>query len=60
MTLSNGCSIPAEVSSLVGRYGESEESFRSAGHFQSAPTAAAQKSSFAGASLLTCVRSTES
>ena len=32
MTLSNGCSIPAEVSSLVGRYGESEESFRSAGH----------------------------
>ena len=32
MTLSNGCSIPAEVSSLVGRYGENEESFRSAGH----------------------------
>lgn len=32
MTLSNGCSIPAEVSSLVGRYGESEESFRAAGH----------------------------
>ena len=32
MTLSNGCSIPAEVSALVGRYGESEESFRSAGH----------------------------
>ncbi|MCE5189238.1 MAG: methylenetetrahydrofolate reductase [Eubacteriales bacterium] len=31
MTLSNGCSIPAEVSALVGRYGENEESFRSAG-----------------------------
>ena len=32
MTLSNGCSIPSEVASLVGRYGESEESFRAAGH----------------------------
>ena len=32
MTLSNGCSIPAEVSALVGRYGENEESFRDAGH----------------------------
>ena len=32
MTLSNGCSIPAEVASLVGRYGESEDSFRAAGH----------------------------
>ncbi len=32
MTLSNGCSIPAEVSALVGRYGTSEESFRAAGH----------------------------
>ncbi|HML66972.1 MAG TPA: methylenetetrahydrofolate reductase [Clostridia bacterium] len=32
MTLSNGCSIPAEVAALVGRYGESEESFRTAGH----------------------------
>ncbi len=32
MTLSNGCSIPAEVSALVGRYGENEESFRAAGH----------------------------
>ena len=32
MTLSNGCSIPAEVAALVGRYGENEESFRSAGH----------------------------
>lgn len=32
MTLSNGCSIPAEVAALVGRYGESEESFRDAGH----------------------------
>jgi methylenetetrahydrofolate reductase (NADPH) len=32
MTLSNGCSIPAEVASLVGRYGENEESFRAAGH----------------------------
>lgn len=32
MTLSNGCSIPAEVSALVGRYGANEESFRSAGH----------------------------
>lgn len=32
MTLSNGCSIPAEVSALVGRYGESEESFHDAGH----------------------------
>ena len=32
MTLSNGCSIPAEVSALVGRFGESEESFRAAGH----------------------------
>lgn len=32
MTLSNGCSIPAEVSALVGRYGASEESFHDAGH----------------------------
>ena len=32
MTLSNGCSIPAEVSALVGRYGASEESFHNAGH----------------------------
>jgi methylenetetrahydrofolate reductase (NADPH) len=32
MTLSNGCSIPAEVAALVGRHGESEESFRAAGH----------------------------
>ena len=32
MTLSNGCSIPAEVAALVGRYGESEEGFRAAGH----------------------------
>jgi len=32
MTLSNGCSIPAEVAALVGRYGENEESFRAAGH----------------------------
>ena len=32
MTLSNGCSIPAEVSALVGRYGVSEESFHDAGH----------------------------
>ena len=32
MTLNNGCSIPAEVSALVGRYGENEESFRDAGH----------------------------
>lgn len=32
MTLSNGCSIPAQVAALVGRYGESEASFRSAGH----------------------------
>lgn len=32
MTLSNGCSIPAEVAALVGRYGASEESFRAAGH----------------------------
>lgn len=32
MTLSNGCSIPSEVSALVGRYGENEESFRAAGH----------------------------
>ena len=32
MTLSNGCSIPAEVSALVGRYGASEESFHEAGH----------------------------
>ncbi len=32
MTLGNGCSIPSEVSALVGRYGENEESFRSAGH----------------------------
>jgi len=32
MTLSNGCSIPAEVASLVGRYGTEEESFRAAGH----------------------------
>lgn len=32
MTLSNGCSIPAEVASLVGRYGAEEESFRAAGH----------------------------
>jgi len=32
MTLSNGCSIPAEVSALVGRYGADEESFHDAGH----------------------------
>ena len=32
MTLSNGCSIPAEVAALVGRYGENEDSFRAAGH----------------------------
>jgi methylenetetrahydrofolate reductase (NADPH) len=32
MTLSNGCSIPSEVSALVGRYGGNEESFRAAGH----------------------------
>ena len=32
MTLSNGCSIPAEVAALVGRFGESEDSFRAAGH----------------------------
>lgn len=32
MTLSNGCSIPAEVAALVGRYGEDEASFRAAGH----------------------------
>lgn len=32
MTLSNGCSIPAEVSALVGRYGDDEASFRAAGH----------------------------
>lgn len=31
MTLGNGCSIPAEVSALVGRYGDDEESFRKAG-----------------------------
>lgn len=32
MTLTNGCSIPAEVAALVGRYGEDEASFRAAGH----------------------------
>jgi methylenetetrahydrofolate reductase (NADPH) len=32
MTLSNGCSIPAEVAALIGRYGEDEASFRAAGH----------------------------
>ena len=30
--MSFGCSIPAEVASLVGRYGAEEESFRAAGH----------------------------
>lgn len=32
MTLSNGCSIPAKVAELVGRYGGNEDSFRAAGH----------------------------
>jgi methylenetetrahydrofolate reductase (NADPH) len=32
MTLGNGCSIPAKVAELVGRYGENESSFRAAGH----------------------------
>lgn len=32
MTLGNGCSIPAKVAELVGRYGDDEDSFRSAGH----------------------------
>ncbi len=31
MTLSNGCSIPAELSELIGRYGDDEAAFRSAG-----------------------------
>lgn len=32
MTLSNGCSIPKEVAALVGRYGNDERSFHTAGH----------------------------
>ena len=32
MTLSNGCSIPAELAALIGRYGENEADFRAAGH----------------------------
>lgn len=32
MTLGNGCSIPAEVAALVGRYGADENVFRDAGH----------------------------
>ncbi|MEA5047903.1 MAG: methylenetetrahydrofolate reductase [Eubacteriales bacterium] len=32
MTLSNGCSLPAEVSALVGRFGNDEKSFQAAGH----------------------------
>ncbi len=31
MTLSNGCSIPKELSALIGRYGDSPEDFRRAG-----------------------------
>ena len=31
MTLSNGCSIPAELASLIGRYGDNPEEFKKAG-----------------------------
>lgn len=31
MTLSNGCSIPREVSELIGKYGENKEDFKKAG-----------------------------
>lgn len=32
MTLSNGCSIPARVAEIAGRYGDDESAFRAAGH----------------------------
>ena len=31
MAVSNGCSIPASLSSIIGKYGDSPDSFRSAG-----------------------------
>jgi methylenetetrahydrofolate reductase (NADPH) len=31
MTLSNGCSIPAELAAIIGRYGEDPDEFRKAG-----------------------------
>lgn len=31
MTLSNGCSIPKEISALIGKYGDSKEDFKKAG-----------------------------
>ena len=31
MTLSNGCSIPAELSAIIGRYGDNPEDFKKAG-----------------------------
>lgn len=31
MTLSNGCSIPAELSAIIGRYGDDPDDFRKAG-----------------------------
>ena len=31
MTLSNGCSIPADLAAVIGRYGESPEDFKKAG-----------------------------
>jgi len=32
MTLSNGCSIPAGLAALIGRYGDDEAAFHAAGH----------------------------
>ena len=31
MTLSNGCSIPAELAAIIGRYGEEPDEFKKAG-----------------------------
>jgi methylenetetrahydrofolate reductase (NADPH) len=31
MTLSNGCSVPAELAALIGKYGDDPEEFKKAG-----------------------------
>jgi methylenetetrahydrofolate reductase (NADPH) len=31
MTVSNGCSIPAELAAIIGRYGEDPDEFKKAG-----------------------------
>ena len=31
MTLSNGCSIPAQLAAIIGRYGDNPDDFRKAG-----------------------------